>query len=99
MPLKTAMSMRLTLKRILHLRAVKSVPLLLHPEDEEALKRMMRLTTARIGVGRSGPRLKTKTLLTLRADHAAARDAVMTDVDKDLLSRLNLFCGTDVLPG
>lgn len=72
-------------------RAVKSVPLLAHPEDEEALKRMMRLTTARIGVGRSGPRLKTKTLLTLRADHAAARDAVMTDVDKDLLSRLNLF--------
>ena len=72
-------------------RAVKSVPLLTHPEDEEALKRMMRLTTARIGVGRSGPRLKTKTLLTLRADHAAARDAVMTDVDKDLLSRLNLF--------
>ena len=35
-------------------RAVKSVPLLTHPEDEEALKRMMRLTTARIGVGGSG---------------------------------------------
>lgn len=72
-------------------RAVKSVPLLAHPQDEEALKRMMRLTTARIGVGRSGPRLKTKTLLTLRADHATARDAVMTDVDADVLSRLGLF--------
>ncbi|MFR2897974.1 ethanolamine ammonia-lyase light chain EutC [Hungatella sp.] len=27
-----------------------------------------------MGVGRCGPRLKTQTLLKLRADHAAARD-------------------------
>jgi len=51
----------------------------------------MRSTPARIGVGRAGPRLKTQTLLTLRADHAAARDAVMMDVPEQLLERLGLF--------
>ena len=43
------------------------------PQDEKALRRMLRTTTARIGIGNAGPRLKTQTLLTLRADHAAAR--------------------------
>jgi ethanolamine ammonia-lyase small subunit len=52
---------------------------------------MMRLTTARIGVGCAGPRLKTKTLLTLRADHASARDAVMLDVRQEVLDALKLF--------
>lgn len=72
-------------------RECKSVPLLDHPQDPEALKRMMRLTTARIGVGCAGARLKTQTLLTLRADHATARDAVMLDVDSHILKTLDLF--------
>lgn len=72
-------------------RECKSVPLLKNPKDPEALKRMMRLTTARIGVGSAGARLKTQTLLTLRADHALARDAVMMDVDQKVLESLNLF--------
>ena len=54
---------------------VRGVPLLDHIEDREGLERMMARTTARIGVGNCGPRLKTRTMLTLRADHAAARDA------------------------
>lgn len=70
---------------------VKAAPLLPHPQDPEALERMIRSTPARIGVGRAGPRLKTRTLLTLRADHAAARDAVMMDVSQELLDRLGLF--------
>lgn len=70
---------------------VKAIPLLDHPQDREALERMMRSTPARIGVGRAGPRLKTQTLLTLRADHAAARDAVMMDVPPELLEQLGLF--------
>jgi len=69
----------------------KAVPLLEHPEDPDALRQMMSRTTARIGVGRAGPRLKTKTMLTLRADHAAARDAVLTDIDPGLVDRLGLF--------
>lgn len=70
---------------------VKKIPLLENIEDPEALERMMRSTPARIGVGRAGPRLKTQTVLALRADHAAARDAVMKDVDQELLDRLGLF--------
>ncbi len=72
-------------------REVKKRPLIEHPEDPEALERMMRLTTARIGVGCAGPRLKTQTLLTLRADHARARDAVMLDVHQDVIDNLKLF--------
>lgn len=70
---------------------VKAVPLLKNPADPEALRRMKGQTTARIGVGRAGPRLNTQTLLTLRADHAQARDAVFADVSQELLERLNLF--------
>ncbi|MCR5485411.1 MAG: ethanolamine ammonia-lyase subunit EutC [Clostridiales bacterium] len=69
----------------------KAVPLLKDPADYDALMRMKTKTSARIGVGRAGGRLNTKTLLTLRADHAAARDAVFTDVDENLLNSLNLF--------
>lgn len=63
-------------------------------EDPDALRRMMTKTTARIGVGRSGPRLKTMTLLTLRADHAAARDAVLMDVGEELTGQLGLLAVT-----
>lgn len=69
----------------------RAVPLLDSPQDPEALQRMLRRTTARIGVGRAGPRLKTQTLLTLRADHAQARDAVFADVDPKVLEEAGLF--------
>ena len=69
----------------------KAKPLLEHPRDAEALERMIKRTTARIGVGRAGPRLKTQTLLALRADHAQARDAVMKDVDPKALEDAGLF--------
>lgn len=44
---------------------------------EQALAR----TPARVLVGRAGPAYRTETLLRLRADHAAARDAVGAEVD------------------
>lgn len=69
----------------------KAIPLLESPQDRDALLRMMSKTAARIGVGSAGPRNKTKTMLTLRADHAAARDAVFTDVSEEFLKSLNLF--------
>lgn len=59
--------------------------------DPDALERMKKRTTARIGVGRAGPRLTTQSLLELRADHAQARDAVFADVDPKMLDRLGLF--------
>lgn len=68
----------------------------LRPQAEEtgsyeALRRMQRATPARIGMGRCGPRLKTEALLQFRADHAAAKDSVMREVDEALLERLGLF--------
>lgn len=69
----------------------KNIPLLDDPADPEALERMLKRTTARIGVGKAGPRLKTRTLLALRADHAQARDAVMKDVDPKVLESAGLF--------
>lgn len=62
-----------------------------NPRDPAALRRMKNSTPARSGIGRSGARLNTRTLLLLRADHADARDAVLTDVDAALLDRLGLF--------
>ncbi len=70
---------------------IKAVSLLDHVEDPDGLERMMKRTPARIGVGNCGARLRTQTMLTLRADHAAARDAVFKDVSQALLDRLNLF--------
>ena len=69
----------------------KISPLLDNAQDPQALERMIKRTTARIGVGRAGPRLKTQTLLALRADHAQARDAVMKDVDPKFLDSAGLF--------
>ena len=69
----------------------KAVPLIENPEDPEALLRMMKRTTARIGVGRAGSRLKTQTMLALRADHAQARDAVFADVNPKVLEEAGLF--------
>ena len=71
--------------------ACKAKPLLENPEDRDSLMRMKRATNARIGVGRSGPRLNTQTMLAMRADHAKARDAVFTDVSPELTERLGLM--------
>ena len=47
-------------------------------------------TPARIGIGRTGSRYLTKAYLRFRADHAAANDAVMTEVSQETLERLRL---------
>jgi len=70
--------------------ACKAIPLV-EAQDSEALLRMKRRTTARIGVGKAGARLNTQTMLTLRADHAQARDAVFVDVDPKVVKDLGLF--------
>ena len=72
-------------------KACRDITMLDHPQDAEALARMKKKTTARIGVGRAGPRLNTRTMLTLRADHAKARDAVFLDGPGELIEKLGLF--------
>ncbi len=62
-----------------------------HMENPEMMKQMKTKTPARIGVGKAGARLRTLTYLTLRADHAGARDAVFRDVDQSLLDEMGLF--------
>ena len=63
------------------------------PFDAAALETLLQATPARIAVGRTGngTRYRTNTLLRFRADHAAAKDAVMSEVDAKLLERLGIF--------
>jgi ethanolamine ammonia-lyase small subunit len=60
------------------------------PFDADAMAAMLASTPARIAVGRAGTRYKTNTLLRFRADHAAAKDAVVSEVDDKLVARLGL---------
>ena len=60
------------------------------PENPLAMRAMERTTTARIGIGRNGERLSARALISLRADHAMAKDAVLKSVDEGLLGKLNL---------
>lgn len=60
------------------------------PFDPSAMKQMLGSTPARIGVGRIGVRYRTNTLLRFRADHAAAKDAVLSEVEAALVARLGL---------
>jgi len=61
------------------------------PKNLQGLLKMKESTPARIGVWRAGPRYKTETMLRFRADHAAAQDAVFTDVSEEVIEKMNLF--------
>lgn len=62
-----------------------------NPADEKAILNLKANTSARLGVWRTGPRYKTQTLLRFRSDHAAAMDAVFTDVSDDIIEEMDLF--------
>ena len=68
------------------------------PYDPPVMARILAATPARVAVGRTGPRYHTNTMLRFRADHAAAKDAVMSDVDPELLARLGMFEVTSRAP-
>jgi ethanolamine ammonia-lyase small subunit len=53
----------------------------LTPTPDEPVRRALARTPARLAAGRAGPAYRTQTWLELRADHAAARDAVHADLD------------------
>jgi ethanolamine ammonia-lyase small subunit len=73
------------------LPAARYQPRVKQARDPEALKALMASTTARIGVGRSGPRYNTASLLLFQADHAVTQDALYRDVEPKLLDELGLF--------
>ena len=51
--------------------------------DPEKFRKLKEKTPARLGCGKAGPRYKTLTMLRFRADHAAARDAVFSQMPED----------------
>lgn len=53
------------------------------PENPERFRRLKEKTPARLGSGRAGARYKTLTMLRFRADHAAAQDAVFSQIPLD----------------
>lgn len=63
-----------------------------NPYNKEEYMRLKAKTDARLGVWRSGPRPLTRTTLRVRADNAAAMDAVFNDVGQEYLDRNNLKC-------
>ena len=62
-----------------------------NPADKERFARMKAKTPARLGSGRAGPRYKTLTMLRFRADHAAAQDAVFSEVDTEFAKKYDLL--------
>ena len=56
-------------------------------ENGEKFKKLKEKTPARLGSGRAGPRYKTLTMLRFRADHAAAQDAVFSQVAEDFAAK------------
>ena len=59
-------------------------------ENEEKFRKMKEKTPARLGMGRVGPRYKTLTMLRFRADHAAAQDAVFSQISEDFAKKNGL---------
>jgi ethanolamine ammonia-lyase small subunit len=62
-----------------------------NPKDSAGLRALIDSTSARIGVGRAGPRYTTASLLLFQGDHAVTQDALYRDVDPKLLDEFNLF--------
>lgn len=62
-----------------------------NPHDREGYLKMKSYTVARLGVGRCGTRYKTQSVLRFRADHAAAQDAVFSDVNPELVEEMGFI--------
>ena len=71
--------------------AARHAMLVDHPADPEGLKNLMASTSARLGVGRAGPRPKTATMLLFQADHGVTQDAIYGVVDEKVKEQFNLF--------
>lgn len=61
------------------------------PANPTGLENLVASTTARIGVGRAGPRPRTSSLLLFRADHAVTQDAIFGEVPATLLDQFGMF--------
>jgi ethanolamine ammonia-lyase small subunit len=64
------------------------------PHDAEGLFNLASTTTARLGVGRAGPRPRTASLLLFQADHGVTQDAIYGTVDEAVKDAFDLFTVT-----
>ena len=71
--------------------ALRYKPRVKNPRDPAALTELIASTSARIGVGRAGPRYNTASLLLFQGDHAVTQDALYRDIEPQLLADFNLF--------
>lgn len=62
-----------------------------HPIDSEGLPALISTTVSRIGGGRAGTRLRTRSLLLFQSDLAVTQDTLYRDVDPQILAQFNLF--------
>ena len=60
------------------------------PQNGAEYLKLKARTPARLGMGKAGPRYKTLTMLRFRADHAAAQDAVFSQVAEDFAGKHGL---------
>lgn len=65
-----------------------------NPHDPEGLRNLMATTSARLGVGRAGPRPRTSTTLLFKADHGVTQDAIYGVVSEEVKDAFNLFTVT-----
>ena len=61
-----------------------------NPMNAKVIADAQKITPARIGIGRAGTRMKTKSYLDFRVDHAAAQDAVRKEASEEFLEELGL---------
>ncbi len=69
----------------------RRTPGLEHPANPDGLRALMATTPTRIGVGRAGPRPRTKATLLFLADHGVTQDALFHEVDPQMLEEMGLF--------
>lgn len=65
-----------------------------HPADPDGLANLTATTNARLGVGRAGPRPRTKAMLLFQADHGVTQDAIYGVVSDQLRDDMDLFTVT-----
>jgi len=70
---------------------IRTQYLVKNPENGEAFAELKANAPCRLGIGKAGARYLTDPQLEFRAAHSAAQDAVFTDVDPELVEKLNLF--------
>jgi ethanolamine ammonia-lyase small subunit len=62
-----------------------------NPANASGLANLAASTSARLAVGRAGPRPPTRAVLLFGADHAVTQDAIFGDVPTELLEKFGLF--------